>query len=157
MTVANEMYHLGNISRISTYTELVGFHGSVWRAIWLKKWRIVFVVVAIGALGSSGSSAATFLLLLVLIFAGITVYQIVRMLKRKRTEYILRLESAGVVRGVLASEDADVIEKIVKEVSEAIRNPPVNKIELNFPNAHKFSGTDVYQQGERNVGIQHNT
>jgi hypothetical protein len=149
MDVGNEMYHLGNISRVSTYTHLIGFHGSPIRALWLKKWWIVGSVVLIAA--GSSSSAVLAIGLVVLIA---TILQIVRMLKKKRTEYVLRLESAGVVRGVLASEDSSTIEQIVQAISEAIRNPPVTEKHLHLPNVRKLEKAEINMYGPGSTGIQ---
>lgn len=151
MQVANEMYHLGNLSRVSTYTHFIGFHGSPLRAIWLKKWWILFAIVLFIFGASAGGG---FLLLLALIIATVTVVQIIRMLQRKRIEYVLRLESAGVVRGVLASEDPNVIEEIVGMISQSIRDPQVTSQHLHLPNVRKIDNAEFNQYGDHNIGIQ---
>jgi|ERR1700722_1284511 len=151
MQVGNEMYHLGNISRVSTYTHLVGFHGSPLQAIWLKKWWLIIglVLLAVGT-----SSAVVLLIGLAVLAVGIV--QIVQMLQKKRTEYVLRLESAGVVRGVLASEDPGTIEGIVGMISESIRNPPVTSQHMHLPNVRKIEKAEINQFGERSQGIVQN-
>ncbi len=149
MEVGNEMYHLGNISRVSTYTHLIGFHGSPLRAIWLKKWWIIASLILIAAGNSSGAVLAIGVVLLIT-----TIVLIVRMLQKKRTEYVLRLESAGVVRGVLASEDASKIEEIVRMVSEAIRNPPVTEQHLHLPNVRRLDKAEINMYGPGSTGIQ---
>jgi hypothetical protein len=149
MDVGNEMYHLGNISRVSTYTHLIGFHGSPLRAVWLKKWWIVGGLILLGVGSSSGVLLA--LGLVVLIAA---IWQIVRMLNNKRIEYVLRLESAGVVRGVLASDDSGKIEEIVGMISEAIRNPPVTAQHLHLPNVRKLDKAEINMYGPGSTGIQ---
>lgn len=149
MDVGNEMYHLGNISRVSTYTHLIGFHGSPLRAIWVKKWWIIVSLILLGAGSSSGG-----LLVLGLLLLAATVWQIIRMLNKKRTEYVLRLESAGVVRGVLASDDSGRIEEIVGMISEAIRNPPVTAQHLHLPNVRKLDKAEINQYGAGSTGIQ---
>jgi hypothetical protein len=151
MQVANEMYHLGNLSRVSTYTHLIGFHGSSLRAIWLKKWWIAFAVVLFISGASSGGG---FLLILALVVALVVVVQIIRMMQRKRTEYVLRLESAGVVRGVLASEDPNVIGEIVEMISQSIRDPQITSQHLHLPNVRKIDNAEFNQYGDRNIGIQ---
>jgi hypothetical protein len=149
MDVGNEMYHLGNISRVSTYTHLIGFHGGLLRAIWLKKWWIFGSLILL----SIGGSSSAFLVL-GLVVLGATIVQIVRMLKQKRTEYVLRLESAGVVRGVLASNDSAKIEEIVAMISEAIRNPPVTAQHLHLPNVRKLDKAEINMYGPGSTGIQ---
>jgi hypothetical protein len=151
MQVGNEMYHLGNISRVSTYTHLIGFHGSPLRAIWLKKWWIIIGLVLL-AIGSSSSA----LLLLGLVVLAVGIAQIIRMLQKKSTEYVLRLESAGVVRGVLASEAPSTIEGIVEMISESIRNPPVTSQHMHLPNVRKIEKAEINQYGERSQGIVQN-
>jgi hypothetical protein len=76
------------------------------------------------------------------------------MLNKKRTEYVLRLESAGVVRGVLASDDSSRIEEIVEMISEAIRNPPVTAQHLHLPNVRKLDKAEINQYGAGSTGIQ---
>jgi hypothetical protein len=149
MEVGNEMYHLGNISRVSTYTHLIGFHGSLLRAVWLKKWWIIgsLILLAIGK--SSGAILAIGVIALI-----VTIVQIVRMINNKRTEYVLRMESAGVVRGVLASEDSGKIEEIVRLVTEAIRNPPVTEQHLHLPNVRKLANAEINQYGAGSTGIE---
>jgi hypothetical protein len=149
MDVGNEMYHLGNISRVSTYTHLIGFHGSPLRAVWLKKWWIIGGVILIAAGTSSGAVLA-----LGFVVLALAVWQIVRMLNKKRTEYVLRLESAGVVRGVLASDDASRIEEIVAMISEAIRNPPATTQALHLPNVRKLDKAEINMYGPGSTGIQ---
>lgn len=149
MEVGNEMYHLGNISRVSTFTHLIGFHGSLLRAIWLKKWWLIGSVVLIAVGSSSGAVLAIGVVALLL-----TIARIYWMLTKKSTEYVLRLESAGVVRGVLASEDASRIEQVVKMVSEAIRNPPVTEQHVHLPNVRKIEKAEISQYGDGNTGIQ---
>lgn len=149
MDVGNEMYHLGNISRVSTYTHLIGFHGSPLRAIWLKKWWIIGSLILISAGTSSGAILGIGLILLI-----VTIVQIIRMLQSKRTEYVLRLESAGVVRGVLASKDAGKIEEIVRMVSEAIRNPPITEQHLHLPNVRRLEKAEINMYGAGSIGIQ---
>jgi hypothetical protein len=151
MQVGNEMYHLGNISRVSTYTHLIGFHGSPLGAIWLKKWWIIIGLVLL-AVGSSSSA----LLLLGPVVLAVGIAQIVRMLQKKSTEYVLRLESAGVVRGVLASGDSNTIEGIVGMISESIRNPPVTSQHMHLPNVRKIEKAEINQYGERSQGIVQN-
>jgi hypothetical protein len=149
MDVGNEMYHLGNISRVSTYTHLIGFHGSPLRAIWLKKWWIIGSLILLGAGSSSGVLLAFGLVVLIA-----TIWQIFRMLKKKRTEYVLRLESAGIVRGVLASDDSSKIEEIVGMISEAIRNPPVTAQHLHLPSVRKLDKAEINMYGPGSTGIQ---
>jgi Family of unknown function (DUF6232) len=149
MEVGNEMYHLGNISRVSTFTHLIGFHGSLLRAIWLKKWWLIGSLILIAVGGSSGAVLAIGIVALLL-----TIARIYLMLTKKSTEYVLRLESAGVVRGVLASEDASRIEEIVKMVSEAIRNPPVTEQHLHLPNVRKLDKAEINMHGAGSTGIQ---
>jgi hypothetical protein len=84
----------------------------------------------------------------------LTIARIYWMLTKKSTEYVLRLESAGVVRGVLASEDASRIEQVVKMVSEAIRNPPVTEQHVHLPNVRKIEKAEISQYGDGNTGIQ---
>jgi len=151
MQVDNEMYHLGNISRVSTYTHLIGFHGSPLRAIWLKKWWIIIGLVLLAVGSSSGV-----LLLLGLVVLAVGIAQIVRMLQKKSTEYVLRLESAGVVRGVLASEDPNTIEGIVEMISKSIRNPPVTSQHMHLPNVRRVEKVEVNQYGEHSQGIVQN-
>jgi hypothetical protein len=151
MQVANEMYHLGNLSRVSTYTHLIGFHGSPLRAIWLMKWWIVAIVVLLIAGSSSGGGS---LLILALLAILVTAARIVRMLQRKRTEYVLRLESAGVVRGVLASEDPNVIDEIVAMISQSIRNPQIASQHLHLPNVRKIDNAEFHQFGDHATGIR---
>lgn len=149
MEVGNEMYHLGNISRVSTFTHLIGFHGSPLRAIWLKKWWLIGSLVLIAVGSSSGAVLAIGVVALLL-----TIARIYWMLTKKSTEYVLRLESAGVVRGVLASEDAGRIEEIVKMVSEAIRNPPVTEQQIHLPNVRKLDKAEINMYGADSTGIQ---
>jgi Family of unknown function (DUF6232) len=149
MEVGNEMYHLGNISRVSTFTHLIGFHGGPLRAIWVKKWWLLGSVILIAA----GSSSGTLLAIGVIALLA-TIARIYWMLTHKSTEYVLRLESAGVVRGVLASEDAGRIEEIVKLVSGAIRNPPVTAQHIHLPNVRKIDKTEINQYGAGSTGIQ---
>jgi hypothetical protein len=149
MEVGNEMYHLGNISRVSTYTHLIGFHGSPLRAVWLKKWWIIVSLILIAIGGSSSAVLAIGVIVLI-----VAIVQIVRMLKKKRIEYVLRMESAGVVRGVLASEDSSKIEEIVRLITEAIRNPPVTEQHLHLPNVRKLEKAEINQFGAGSTGIQ---
>lgn len=149
MEVGNELYHLGNISRVSTFTHLIGFHGSLLRAIWLKKWWLIGSVILIAAGSSSGAVLAIGVVALLL-----TIARIYWMVTKKSTEYVLRLESAGVVRGVLASDDASRIEEIVKMVSEAIRNPPVAAQHIHLPNVRKIDKAEINQYGADSTGIQ---
>jgi hypothetical protein len=154
MNVANEMYHLGNVSRVSTYTNLVGFHGTPLRAVWLKKWWIVFALILFISGASSGSAA---LLILALVVAFVTAARIMQMLQKKRTEYVLRLESAGVVRGVLASEDPNAIEQLVEKITEAIRKPPITSQHMHLPNVRVIENAEFNQYGDRSIGIQQST
>src|SRR6202171_1288885 len=146
MNVANEMYHLGNIARVSTYTHLIGFHGSPLRAVWLKKWWIFLALILFISGASSGGS---FLVVLGLVGAFVTAARIMQMLQKKRTEYVLRLESAGVVRGVLASEDPNVIERLVEMITEAIRKPPITSQTMHLPNVRVIENAEFNQYGDR--------
>jgi hypothetical protein len=157
MRVANEVYHLGNISRVSTYVECVGFQGGPIKAVWGKRRRILFIGVALCILSILGKGGeAEHLANGILVFAALaTIAQIIWMLRQRAKEYQLLIESSGIVRGLLASRDSTVIDRIITLITDAIREPPITTKAETFYNVHQdFSTTNQYGTGSigRNTG-----
>lgn len=156
MHVAHEMYNLGNIARVSTYVRPVGFDGGALKAIWLMRSRFIFIVIGLVVLSALGPGGAVGPLEAVLVLAALaTIAQIVLMLRRKSTEYVLLIESSGVVRGLLASEDNSVIDAIKALISDSIRNPPITAKVQTFHNVNNHIGdVNTNQYGAGSIAQQ---
>ncbi|MCA1707757.1 MAG: hypothetical protein LC808_32600 [Actinobacteria bacterium] len=85
-----------------------------------------------------------------------TVAQMVWMLWRRRKEYVLLIESAGVVRGLLASRDSNVIHDVSDLITASMRRPPSTAIHKYFNNVTTNVNTDIKQYGNSNIGQQFN-
>jgi Family of unknown function (DUF6232) len=153
MRVGNQIYHLGNIARVSTYDRPVGFRGGPLKAAWTKRWRFLGILAGLSVAGSFDSLWAWIPVALLLWAAGATVVQIVRMLRRRGSERVLLIESTSGVRGLLASRDPHVIGEIVTLISDSMRNPPFTVVERHFNNVTtNVSNTEINQFGDGNVG-----
>lgn len=154
MQVGNEIYHLGNIARVSTYVRMIGFQGGPLKAIWSKRLQIILILVGLLVFGSSDDGAAHLVVALLLLAAVATIIQIVRMLQGQGSAYVLLIESSGVVRGVLESHNQDVIGEIVDLISRSIRNPPV-RIERHYTDVTtNVTYNETTQYGPGSVGQQ---
>jgi hypothetical protein len=169
MGVANEVYNLGNIARVSTYTIRV----SALKAIWARKGRFLLIAVAtVGVVvGSSvarkhvtsddGLNAirlAERIGIGVLIFAAVlALLELIWALRPRATPHLLLIESSGVVRGLLASRDMGVIDQIAALIVESIRNPPITAVHRHFNNVTtNFNHNDVKNISQSGTGLINN-
>jgi hypothetical protein len=156
MRVANEVYHLGNIARVSTYVHHVGFDGGPFKAIWVKKWWFILLAATFYVLNAYGKGADVHTAQRVLVFVALaTIAHIVWILRQRNEEYVLLIESSGVVRGLLASSDSAVIDNIITLIANSIRNPPISAITRHFNNVtSNVNNTAIHQHGDGNIGQQ---
>jgi Family of unknown function (DUF6232) len=166
MRVANEIYHLGNIARVSTYT----IKSSALRAIWAKKGSFLLTAVVIAGLVIGNRVAGQHLQnhpatlrhvhlaeqIGVAAFGLIGVLALARILlalRPRATPHILLIESSGVVRGLLASKDIGVIDDIATLIADSIRNPPITAISRHFTNVTtNFNHNDVKHINQYGAG-----
>jgi hypothetical protein len=142
MSMGNRMYNIGNLVGTTVADYPIGFVGGPFDAIRAKKWRFFFIFVAYVVL----SSPVARLVLLAAFVAQ--VVEIVRMLQNRSTGYMLKLETAGSVTGVITSQDPDEVNKLARRVAEAINNPPTTAKEF------VIYGDLVQQTGNNNVATQ---
>ena len=143
MRVRNRMYNIGNLVGTTVDEYEIGFTGSTWEAIWSKKWQ-VFAILVVSAI------ATDLWWVQLLAWAGLiaTVVQIVKLKRDRATGYILKLETAGKVTGVITSRDPEAINNLALEVAKAINNPPTTAQE------YIIYGDLVQQTGNNNVATQ---
>lgn len=143
MRVGNRMYNIGNLVGTTVDEYEIGFTGSTWQAIWSKRWQVLAILV-VSAMASKVAWVQ------VLAWAGLigTVVQIVKLKRDRATGYVLKLETAGKITGVITSRDPEAINDLAQEVAEAINNPPAT--------AQKYViyGDLVQQTGNNNVATQ---
>lgn len=142
MSMGSRMYNIGNLVGTTVDDYPIGFVGGPLDAIWSKKWRFFLLFVAYAALNSPVIRLA----LLAALVAQIV--EIVRMLQNRATGYMLKLETAGSVTGVITSRDPDEVNKLARRVAEAINNPPTKAMEFIV------HGDLVQQTGNNNVATQ---
>lgn len=153
MEIGNRMYNIANLVGTSVYEYPIGFDGGLLRALRSKKWRLIVPLVGLLVLGGSGKPTGTVVLLELVLFAFVlvTIVQIVQMLGRRDTGYMLQLETAGTITGVVQSRDREAIQGLARRVSEATNNPPATALHLIVN-----EGTIVNQHGDGNIGQQFN-
>ena len=172
MRVGNEIYHLGNIARVSTYTVKI----SAVSEIWHRKGRFLLIAVGIAGLVTGNRVADSHLQshpttlshihvaekigIAALALIGVLVLlRIVWAVRPRATPHLLLIESSGVVSGLLASRDVRVIDEIAGLIAESIRNPPITAINRHFTNVTtNFNRNDVKninQYGPGAIGELH--
>ncbi len=123
MHIGNRMYDIGNLVATSIGTRHVGFQGGPLKAIWSKKRRFLLIAVGLLILGSIEDPTGAVYLgeAALVVLAAVTVTQIVRMLRERRIDYVLQLETSGSITGIVAIPDPDAIRKLAKLVADATK------------------------------------
>lgn len=143
MRVGNRMYNIGNLVGTTVDEYELGYTGTTWQAIWSKKWQVLAILV-VSAIFEDQKVVG------LLAWAALiaTVVQIVKLTRDKATGYMLKLETAGKITGVITSRDLDAINDLARKIAEAINNPSTT--------AEKYViyGDLVQQTGNHNVATQ---
>lgn len=138
--VGHEAYQLRQVSRVSTYTKTPQ-----------PSYGKYIAAMVFGGLllisGVSGNSAGLALIGLAIGAAGVW-----RMIAARsvRPLYVLLIESAGVVRGVVGSYQQFAITEARDTILQAMRNPPDAPVHIRIGDA--VWGDKITQVGDGNIG-----
>jgi hypothetical protein len=96
---------------------------------------------------------------LLVLVALLTLAQLAWLLWRRTTWYVLMIESAGSVQGIMASLDWKEIHEVSRMIGNAIRNPPTQVQNYHYNNVTNDNRrmTQINQSGKNAVGQQFNS
>ena len=153
LSVAGQVYQLRNLARVQcwklTPARIKITYQVLRPALTLLVLLAVINVLAWAGGGEAAQGLPVFNLLAVLIIAAVTFLRFAKKAFRL-PEYVLLLETTGYPIGVLASTQRETIENLVKEIADAIENPPQSPKVLHVGDV--VLGDQINQSGDSPVG-----
>lgn len=144
LKVGKRMYNIGALVGTNVDEFPIGFDGGPGAAIWSKRWLIFICLIV---LSLPVGTALRFLAVVGLIAIAV---HILILLQRRDTGYMLVLETAGKVTGVITSRDEKAISDLAHRVATAINHPPVTAETYTI---QAVEGDLVQVKGDNNTTI----
>jgi hypothetical protein len=144
LKVGKRMYNIGTLVGTNVDEFPIGFDGNPAAAIWSKKRLILFCLIVFAL------PVGTPLRLLALAGLIAIAVRIVIMLQRRDTGYMLVLDTAGKVTGVITSRDEKAISDLSHRVAAAINHPPITAETYTI---QAVEGDYVHVTGDNNTTV----
>lgn len=151
-------YNLGQIARVFPFEQPVGFQGNLFQAIWKYRGRLFALLlglVLVNGVVSEGGVVVLADLVFLALLAWI-IRSIRRLLASRGTEYVIQMETAGVVKGVLAGRNRATIIDLVQRLAVAVSSDSTQPFYQHYGDLYldNSATTQFHQHGDHTTQQQ---